>query len=102
MSHDIFISYSRKDRESADQLTELLASRGLSVWIDRQGIAGVEKWATEIVEGIKGCATFILLISAHSVQSENVLRELSIFLHVSACRIAACKNFGLRQDHTCA
>ena len=75
---DIFISYSSKDREKAEQLTELLSSAGLSVWIDRQGIVGAEKWATEIVEGIKGCSTFILLISPRSVESENVLRELSL------------------------
>ncbi len=60
---DIFISYSSKDREKAEQLTELLASAGLSVWIDNQGIVGAEKWATEIVEGVKSCSTFLLLIS---------------------------------------
>jgi TolB-like protein/Tfp pilus assembly protein PilF len=75
---DIFISYSSKDRQQAEQLTKLLASAGLSVWIDRQGIVGAEKWATEIVEGIRACTTFILLISPHSVESENVLRELSL------------------------
>lgn len=75
---DIFISYSSKDRAQAEQLTELLASAGLSVWIDRQGIVGAEQWATEIVEGIKACSTFILLLSPNSIESENVLRELSL------------------------
>jgi adenylate cyclase len=78
MPQDIFISYSSKDREKADQLSELLASAGLSVWIDRSGIAGAEQWATEIVEGIKSCSTFLLLVSPHSIESENVLRELSL------------------------
>ncbi len=78
MPHDIFISYSSKDKEKADQLSELLASAGLSVWIDQKGIVGAEKWATEIVEGIKACSTFILLLSSHSIESENVLRELSL------------------------
>ncbi len=75
---DIFISYSSKDREQAEQLTELLGSAGLSVWIDRSGIVGAEQWATEIVEGIRACNTFILLLSPNSIQSENVLRELSL------------------------
>src|SRR5580704_15511189 len=75
---DIFISYSSKDKEKADQLSELLASAGLAVWIDQSGIVGAEKWATEIVEGIKACSTFILLLSPNSVESENVLRELSL------------------------
>jgi hypothetical protein len=35
---DIFISYSSKDKEKADQLSELLSSAGLSVWIDKSGI----------------------------------------------------------------
>ena len=75
---DIFISYSSKDKEKADQLSELLATAGLSVWIDRQGIVGAEQWATEIVEGIRGCSTFIILLSPNSIESENVLRELSL------------------------
>jgi TolB-like protein len=75
---DIFISYSRQDSEQAQLLTELLTSAGLSVWIDQVGIIGAEKWATEIVEGINACSTFLLLISPNSVTSENVLRELSL------------------------
>ncbi|MEP7234296.1 MAG: TIR domain-containing protein [Ignavibacteriota bacterium] len=48
------------------------------MWIDQHGIVGAEKWATEIVEGINSCSTFLLLISPHSIESENVLRELSL------------------------
>lgn len=75
---DIFISYSRKDSDHALSLAEKLRADGIQVWIDQHGIIGAEKWATEIVEGIKGCSTFILLISPDSVASENVLRELSL------------------------
>jgi adenylate cyclase len=75
---DIFISYSRKDSQHALALAEQLRASGMEVWIDQHGIAGAEQWATEIVEGIKGCTTFLLLLSGDSVQSENVLRELSL------------------------
>ncbi len=78
MPTDIFISYSRKDSEQALQLAELLRAAGMDVWIDQHGIAGAEQWATEIVEGIRACATFIVLLSPNSVKSENVLREVSL------------------------
>src|ERR1043165_6100491 len=75
---DIFISYSRKDAAAADQLAEQLRNEGMDVWIDRKGIIGAEQWATEIVEGIKGCSTFAILLSQYSIESENVLKELSL------------------------
>src|ERR1035437_9667091 len=75
---DIFISYSRKDSAQAEQLAEQLTSAGLSCWIDKSGIVGAEQWATEIVEGIRACTTFILLLSHNSITSDNVLRELSL------------------------
>jgi adenylate cyclase len=75
---DIFISYSRKDSEQALALAERLRSEGMGVWIDQHGIEGAEQWATEIVEGIRACNTFIILLSQSSIESENVLRELSL------------------------
>src|SRR5579883_649695 len=80
MPHDIFISYSRKDAAQAEQLAERLTSEGLSCWIDKQGIIGAEQWAQEIVNGIRNCSTFIILLSNASVESEHVLKELSLAL----------------------
>ncbi len=78
MPHDIFLSYSRKDAAHADDLTARLRDKGLDVWIDRQGIEGAERWATEIVEGIRACSTFMVLLSPNSIESEHVLKELSL------------------------
>jgi adenylate cyclase len=75
---DVFISYSRKDSDRALQLADQLRASGISVWIDRRRIMGAEQWATEIVEGIRACSTFLLLISSDSIQSDNVLKELSL------------------------
>src|SRR5580698_5573543 len=75
---DIFISYSRKDSAHAIELAERLRADGIEVWIDQRGIVGAEQWATEIVEGIRACSTFIILLSPNSIESENVLRELSL------------------------
>jgi len=75
---DIFISYSRKDSVHALELAERLRAGGMGVWIDQKGIVGAEQWATEIVQGIRACSTFIILLSPDSVISENVLKELSL------------------------
>ena len=75
---DIFISYSSKDRAQAEQLTELLSSAGLSVWIDRQGIDVATSWSREIVEGINACKAMVLLLSSSSVASPNVVKEVSL------------------------
>src|ERR1051325_8958970 len=75
---DIFISYSSKDREKADQLSELLASAGLSVWIDQSGIDVATSWSKEIVQAIDGCKAFVVLLSPNSVASANVAREVSL------------------------
>src|SRR5436190_14807785 len=75
---DIFISYSSKDKEKADQLTELLGSAGLSVWIDQSGIDVATSWSGEIVDAIEGCKAFVVLLSPNSVTSVNVIKEVSL------------------------
>ncbi len=75
---DIFISYSSKDREKAEQLTELLASAGLSVWIDKHGIGAATSWSGEITRAISDCSALVVLLSPSSVESKNVVREVSL------------------------
>src|SRR6187402_2242747 len=75
---DIFISYSSKDRAQAEQLVELLASAGLSVWIDKQGIDVATSWSGEIVDAIEGCKAFVVLLSPNSIASVNVVKEVSL------------------------
>ncbi len=75
---DIFISYSSKDRAQAEQLTELLASAGLSVWIDQSGLDVSTSWSAEIVDAITSCSAFIVLLSPNSIESHNVIKEVSL------------------------
>jgi TolB-like protein/cytochrome c-type biogenesis protein CcmH/NrfG len=78
MPHDIFISYSRKDSAQAEQLAELLASAGLSCWIDKSGIDFAASWSKEIVQAIDACKAFLVLLSPFSVLSPNVIKEVSL------------------------
>lgn len=74
---DIFISYRSKDREKAEQLTELLASAGLSVWIDKQGIDVATSWSAEIYDAIESCKALVVMLSPFSIESKNVAREVA-------------------------
>jgi adenylate cyclase len=75
---DIFISYSRKDSEQALALAEKLRVTGMDVWIDRHGLELASSWSKDIVEAIEQCKAFVLLLSEHSLASNNVVKELSI------------------------
>ncbi len=74
----VFISYSRRDIRTADLVVERLEASGHDVWIDREGIDGGAHWRESIVAAIKGADAFVLMLTAASVQSDNVRRELDI------------------------
>jgi len=75
---EVFISYSKSDRTHALDLASELRAHGFSVWIDQGSIGGAKNWATEIVEAIDSCSTFVCLLSSHSLASHNVAKELHL------------------------
>lgn len=74
----LFISYSRKDKETVDFLVERLRGLGLEVWIDFHGIVGGRQWQAEITKAISECDYFLLCMSSASVNSDNVRREIDL------------------------
>lgn len=55
-----------------------LKRRGISIWIDKEGISGASQWSKEIAEAIVSCKAFLVLLSSDSVRSDNVSREVLI------------------------
>ena len=91
MSH-IFISYSRKDLDFAQQIVDALAANNLDTWIDWKSIPKGEDWEQEIYRGIEEADALLFLISPDSVASEmcnkevvhaveNGKRILPVFIH---------------------
>lgn len=60
---DIFISYSRADSEVAEQLYNVLVSKGLVVWYDRKNLGAGTNFIREIREAIRGCKLFIPILT---------------------------------------
>ncbi len=83
---EIFISYSRQDQKSVDHIVEKMERAGLKVWIDREDIKAGTLWRTQIVQAIDTCKAFVLMLSPHSVISENVRKEIDL-AQDSGCNI---------------
>lgn len=77
-SGKIFISYSRRDKETILQNVNLFRANGLDAWIDESGINASSEWAEQIVHAITECDVFILFLSKTSVSSENVRKEIGV------------------------
>ena len=78
MSEEVFVSYSRKDRAKILSLVSMLRSSGASVWVDESAIDGATLWSQEIVGAIRKSKVFLLALSSHSIESENVVKEVAL------------------------
>jgi hypothetical protein len=76
MTHDVFISYSSKDKPISDGVCANLESAGIRCWIAPRDIAPGEDWPTAIARAISQSRIMVLVFSASSNSSEDVGREL--------------------------
>lgn len=79
MSH-IFISYSKKNKDYAYTLADFLQAHGFNVWIDRTGIEYGVDWWDAIVDGLRECGAFLVIMTPESKASVWVKREVFIAL----------------------
>ena len=78
MAHDVFISYSSKDKPIADGVCANLEAAGVRCWIAPRDIAPGEDWPTAITKAIAQSRAMVLVFSAHSNSSDDVGRELML------------------------
>ncbi|MEQ9030274.1 MAG: TIR domain-containing protein [Aggregatilineales bacterium] len=71
---DVFISYSRKDKDFVRRLHDSLTKANRESWVDWEDIPTAADWWREICNGIEAADTFIFVISPDSVES-NVCRD---------------------------
>ena len=71
----VFISYSRKDIAFVDQLAADLKRAGLDVWYDVSGIAGGDRWRSEIENALRTSQFVLVVLSPDAIISEWVERE---------------------------
>ncbi len=76
MKHQVFISYSRKDKDVAEHLCDMLKENGIEYWIDKEGIYSSSNYKELIVDAIEVSKAVIFISSVNSNASVNVVREI--------------------------
>ena len=76
---DLFISYSRKDKEFVRALHTALTAQGHSAWVDWEDIPLTADWLKEIYEAIEAADTFVFVISPDSVAKQNEFSATNSF-----------------------
>jgi len=74
---DIFISYSRKDKEFVRRLDEELRRRDHQAWVDWEGIPPGDTWEKTIYGAIESTHTFIFVLTPDSIASEVCGKEIA-------------------------
>jgi len=91
MAHEVFISYSSKDKPLADAVCAALENTPILCWIAPRDVQAGLSYPGQITRAIKSSKVFVLLFSAHSNASDDVLREVQSaaksHLHIVQFRI---------------
>ena len=72
----VFVSHHSSKHAVAEQVEELLASRGIRCWIAPRDVPPGAPFDSAIQDAIKECAAVLLLFCANSDKSRHVKREL--------------------------
>ena len=78
MAHDVFISYSTKNKSVADPLCAALESAAIRCWIAPRDVQPGLPFAGQITRAIHESKAMVLIFSANSNNSEQILRELEL------------------------
>ena len=77
MAHDVFISYSTKNKGIADAVCARMESGGIRCWYAPRDIKPGTDWAESIIEAIDTSKAMVLLFTDASNISPQVLREIN-------------------------
>ena len=77
MAHDIFISYSSKDKIIADAVVSRMESGSIRCWYAPRDIVPGSDWAESITNAISASKILVLIFTQNSNLSIQVLREVA-------------------------
>jgi hypothetical protein len=75
-SHDVFVSYSTRDKPAADAIVARLEQDGIRCWMAPRDVIPGEVWGEAIVEAIETSRLMVVILSGEANQSAQVIREV--------------------------
>lgn len=72
----VFISYSSKNRDSADAVREIFRKHGIKSWMAPYDIPAGHVYADVIIDALKNCSCVVLLLTSSALGSQWVSKEL--------------------------
>jgi len=76
MAHDVFISYSSKDKTTGDAVCAMLESEGIRCWIAPRDVTPSMEWSECIIDAIQECRIMVLVFTTSSNESPQIHREI--------------------------
>jgi len=76
MAHDAFISYSGKDKTTADGVCAVLENEGIRCWIAPRDVVPGMEWSECIIEAIEQSKVMVLVFTADANASPQIRREV--------------------------
>ena len=76
MAHDVFISYSAKNKTIADAVCATLESHGIRCWIAPRDVVPGMEWGECIIEAIEQARIMVLIFTADANASPQIRREV--------------------------
>jgi hypothetical protein len=81
MAHDVFISHSTKDKQTADAVCAVLESKSIRCWVAPRDIQPGADWGESIIEAIRGARVMVLIFSKNANESVQIKREVERAIH---------------------
>jgi TolB-like protein/Flp pilus assembly protein TadD len=76
LSQDVFVSYASQDAAVANSVVEALERQGIRCWIAPRDVAPGALYADGIIRAINEAKVFVLVLSASSIASKHVGKEV--------------------------
>lgn len=77
MKYDVFISYSRKDKDTVDKICKVFDKNNISYFIGRNEIESVAEYVKVLADFIDNCEIFLFIGSKNAYQSMFTNKEVA-------------------------